>query len=297
MEPRALLFIVVFLLILGGVFYYFNKEYKPKVIANANGPFPFDSSEILSSMNTKQFYTEGVGSFSTFINIESINRTGSYTSCGTGPGQVSCGDGSFAPCACIAATGDCTQCAHSGYTSMFNISDVAKLEILTAPDASRQGMAMSQLVIKTITKGAGGTPQVYIETLRLPPISLQKWIMVTVAREGRRFDVYYNDTIVLSQKTMYMPISDSSYTNMKGVTSGSNSLKGELALANLYSYRLSSLDVSAKYREYADTRGHPRISQEITGNYSVNLCPSGGCFDMPVIKPASPLYEWTSSYS
>jgi len=109
--------------------------------------------------------------------------------------------------------------------------------------------------------------------------------------------VYYNDTIVLSQKTMYMPISDPSYTNMKGVTSGSNTLKGELALMNLYNYRLSSLDVSAKYREYADTRGHPRIPQSVTANFSVNLCPSGGCFDMPVIKPASPMYEWTSSYS
>jgi hypothetical protein len=84
---------------------------------------------------------------------------------------------------------------------------------------------------------------------------------------------------------------------MKGVTSGSNTLKGELALMNLYNYRLSSLDVSAKYREYADTRGHPRIPQSVTGNFSVNLCPSGGCFDMPVIKPASPMYEWTSSYS
>jgi hypothetical protein len=297
MEPRALLFIVVFVLILAGVMYYFNMGYKPKIVANVTGPSPLDSSELISSMDTKQFYTEGHASFSTFINIESVNRTGSYTSCGTGPGQVSCGDGSFAPCACVAATGDCSQCVHSGYTPMFNLSDVAKLEILTAPDASRQGMAMSHLVIKTITKGAGGTPQVYIETLRLPPISLQKWIMVTVAREGRRFDVYYNDTIVLSQKTMYMPISDPSYTNMKGVTSGSNTLKGELALMNLYNYRLSSLDVSAKYREYADTRGHPRIPQSITGNYSVNLCPSGGCFDMPVIKPASPMYEWTSSYS
>ena len=297
MEPRALLFIVVFVLILAGVMYYFNMGYKPKIVANVTGPSPLDSSELISSMDTKQFYTEGHASFSTFINIESVNRTGSYTSCGTGPGQVSCGDGSFAQCACVAATGDCSQCVHSGYTPMFNLSDVAKLEILTAPDASRQGMAMSHLVIKTITKGAGGTPQVYIETLRLPPISLQKWIMVTVAREGRRFDVYYNDTIVLSQKTMYMPISDPSYTNMKGVTSGSNTLKGELALMNLYNYRLSSLDVSAKYREYADTRGHPRIPQSITGNYSVNLCPSGGCFDMPVIKPASPMYEWTSSYS
>jgi len=298
MDPRALLFIVVFLVIVAGVLYYFSMGYTPKIIATANGPFPLDSSEIISSMDTKKFYTEGEGSFSAFIQIESVNRTGSYTACGTEPGKISCTDGIFVPCKCESAS-DCTKCTHSGYSTLFNISDVATLEILMAPDASRQGMAMTQLVVKTNTNGMGTStiPTLYIETFRLPPIPLQKWSMVTVAREGRRFDVYYNDSIVLSQKTMYMPISDSSYTNLKGVTSGSSSLKGQLALVNLYSYRLNSLDVSGKYREYADTRGHPRISQNLTGTFSVNLCPSGGCFDMPVIKPASPLYEWTSSYS
>jgi hypothetical protein len=30
---------------------------------------------------------------------------------------------------------------------------------------------------------------------------------------------------------------------------------------------------------------------------SINLCPPGGCFNSPVIRPASPLYDWTTNYA
>jgi len=191
--------------------------------------------------------------------------------------------------------------------TILNLAGIVKLEVLNAPDASRQGKAMAQLTIKTqgatITNstgmlGSGSTaPQQYVETLILPPISLQKWVMISIAREGRRFDVYYDDTIVLSQKTMYMPLSNASNSNMQGITSGSNAIVGELAIANIYNYRVSTLDVSSKYKEYADTRGAPRIPTDILSNLSVNVCPRGGCFNAPVIKPASPLYDWTTSYN
>ena len=146
--------------------------------------------------------------------------------------------------------------------------------------------------------------------------------MITVARDGRRFDVYYNDTIVLSQKTMFMPISNVSNSNFSGITSGSSGLVGQLALANVYNYRLSSQDVVLKYREFSDTRGRPYInstanpvaladtaglnpgflsgltlSSFIPSASALTLCPAGGCFSPPTIRPASPLYEWSTSYA
>jgi len=197
------------------------------------------------------------------------------------------------------------------------------LETLNAPDASRQGKAMAQLILKTegASLSSGSTnSQKYIETLTLPPIPLQKWTMVTVAREGRRFDVYYNDTIVLSQKAMFMPISNMSNSNFSGITSGSSGLVGQLALANVYNYRLSSQNVVAKYKEFADTRGRPYVNSTANpvaladvaglnpsflsgltlGSFlpsSFNICPAGGCFTPPAIRPASPLYDWSSSYA
>ena len=184
---------------------------------------------------------------------------------------------------------------------------------------------MAQLIIKTegqpVQQGSSAS-QKYIETMTLPPIPLQKWTMVAVAREGRRFDIYYNDALVHSQKAMYMPISNISNSNFSGITSGSTGLVGQVALANVYNYRLSSTDISAKFSEFADTRGRPYInsaanpintsdSAGINPGYlsgmsfssflppmaSINLCPAGGCLTPPAIKPASPLYDWTSSYA
>jgi hypothetical protein len=28
----------------------------------------------------------------------------------------------------------------------------------------------------------------------------------------------------------------------------------------------------------------------------INLCPKGGCFSAPTVRPASPLYDWSTSY-
>ena len=139
--------------------------------------------------------------------------------------------------------------------------------------------------------------------------------------EGRRFDVYYNDTLVLSQKAMYMPISNISNSSFSGITSGSQGMVGQIALANVYNYRLSSQNVAAKYKEFADTRGRPYVNSTANpvaladeaglnpsflsgltlGSFipigSFNLCPAGGCFAPPAVRPASPLYDWSSSYA
>jgi hypothetical protein len=148
----------------------------------------------------------------------------------------------------------------------------------------------------------------------------QKWTYVTVSRDGRRFDVYFNDTLVLSKKTMSMPISNISNSSMGGITSGSTGLAGQLAVANLYNYRMSSKEVSMNYTKYADTRGRPYLNAVsnplgladtigVTPSYastmssalssylpSMSLCPSGGCFNAPVVQAATPLYDWSTPY-
>jgi hypothetical protein len=195
---------------------------------------------------------------------------------------------------------------------VFNICGVAFLEVLVAPDASRQGRAMAQIVVKTHQSTTA-----YLETFILPPVDVQKWTYITVSREGRRIDVYYNNRIVLSTKTQYYFRTEPVAT----ITSGSKGLEGQLILANVYNYRLSTKDVSEKYAQYADTRGQPYFSDsanpmslsDLGGiiplygstmfssalSYipTINLCPSEGCFNAPAIRPANPLYSWSSSYA
>jgi len=326
MEPQTWLLLGMVLLFAIVAFYYYSPSFAPKILVTATGPFPLtETRSIISEQEAKPYYSDSNGSFSAFVYLNPMNRTGSYAACGTNPNQASCSDGTFAPCPCDASTGSCAPCAHVGYNSVFSISGIVGLEVLNAPDASRQGKAMAQLIIKTegqpVQTGSSAS-QKYIETIALPPIPLQKWTMIAVAREGRRFDIYYNDTLVLSQKAMYMPISNISNSNFSGITSGSTGLVGQIALANVYNYRLSSTDIAAKFTEFADTRGRPYInstanpvnisdSAGMNPGYlsgmtlssflpaigSINLCPPGGCLTPPAIKPASPLYDWTSSYA
>ena len=311
-------------------FYYSPSIFKTTILATAAGPFKLsEESDITTAKQAEQYYSGADGAFQGFLYLNALNKTGSYAPCGTNPNQPSCENGKFAPCACDASTGDCAVCSHSGYSSVLNIAGVVGIEVLLAPDASRQGKAMTQLVVKTegpsVTATASGptgarpsaSTQMYIETFRLPELTIQQWTMITVSREGRRFDIYYNDRLVLSQKTMYMPVKEYTKTNLKGVTSGAKSLGGELCIVTLYAYRVNSMTVAGQYRSLSDTRGTPLIAakerQDALGLVpshsasimdtltstlpSVRLCPEGGCFGGgPTIRPATPLYDAVTPY-
>lgn len=319
------------------IFYYSPSLFKSSILATAAGPFKLSSEAVVTTATQAESYYKGAdGAFQGFVYLNALNRTGSYAPCGTNPNQPSCENGKFAPCTCDPSTGDCAVCAHPGYSSVINIAGVVGIEVLLAPDASRQGKAMAQLIVKTegppvTPAGASGpsgptgaTPasrapsgnQLYIETFRLPDLTIQQWTMLTVSREGRRFDIFYNDKLVLSQKTMYMPVKEYTKTNLKGVTSGAKSLGGELCLVTLYAYRLNSMAVAGHYKSLADTRGTPLIATKESSDAlglvpshalsvmdtlstnlpSVRLCPEGGCFGGPAIRPATPLYDAITPY-
>ena len=323
--------ILIVVILASTIVLYFSPSYAPKLISAAPGPYELSEQKIvIEESDSKKFYSDSNATFSAFVYLNPITRTGTYAACGSGKGSASCEDGTFAPCACNPTTGNCSECEHKGYNSVFNISGIVGLEVLVTPDASRQGQAMTQLVIKTegpptnsSTVGdsdIAAISQKYIETLRLPQLHFQKWTYVTIARDGRRFDVYFDNKLVLSKKTMSMPISNVSNSSMGGITSGSPGLYGQLAVANLYNYRMTSKDVSANYSLYADTRGRPYLNingnpltlvdaagiiPSYTGTLSIaissyipsfNLCPSGGCFSAPTVRPASPLYDWSTQY-
>jgi hypothetical protein len=284
--------------------FYFVPSYAPKLKVDVVGPFDMSSSQsIFSAADTLPFFTGAEATFQGFFYVVPSIRTIQVSTCDNPRDAPNCNNGVYEICTCSAAT--CANCAHPGYTTLFTIGGNVSFEVMTAPDASRQGRATAQLVINTFT----GTT-ITIETLQLPPIEYQKWVMITVAREGRRFDVYYNDTLVHSEKTQNMFVN----TPLLGTDAGSTSVTGMLVLASMIKTRLTSLDVSQKYKELADTRGTPNVNiPEVANNTAgllpsvsyptlgipsigVNLCPSGNCLGAPKIRPASPLDNWNSPY-
>lgn len=222
-------------------------------------------------------------------------------------------------------TSDCTSCAHPGFTPVIDLYGIAKLEIVPAPDAGRQGQVTVQLTVKTFDASTGAY---YIETIPLPHITYQKWTMITIARDGRQFYIYYDKALVLSKKTMYIPIINQLTTNLTGVKSGSPGLIGQLANITLYPSRLTVLDVEKNYTALADTRGSPYLSggstvkvlsKPITEKPSVDgilptfgsslssflpsfdfskfsFCLTGNCLNAPIVAPTNGK-TWHSNYA
>jgi len=301
--------------------FYFSPAYVPKLNTTAIGPYNLNQEplQIIDRLNTLPFASGNTGTFSAFVYLSQANRTATYSSCGPSSGS-SCENGEYSICTCGTTVGgvstnatDCTNCAHTGYKQVFNLGGVLFLEVLVAPDASRQQKAAAQLVVKT-----QNVANTYIESMVLPPLDVQKWTYVTISREGRRFDIFYNNTLILSKSAQYpiYPMGPLSTT-----TSGSSGLEGQLINANIYNYRLSSIDVASKYAQYSDTRGRPFYNDSsnpmsitriggIFPTYSstmfasitsyippIHVCPPGGCIAAPAIQPANPLYQWSTPYA
>lgn len=320
MEGGVWLLLLTGLVLVSIVVFYFSPKYVPKLNATAVGPFDLNQKpqQIIDREQTLTFTKGDAGTFSAFVYLSQANRTASYSSCGSSSGS-SCENGEYSICTCATTVGgntnsaDCTNCAHTGYKQVFNIGDILFLEVLVAPDASRQQKAAAQIVVKT-----QNSANIFTESIVLPPLDVQKWTYVTISREGRRLDVFYNNVLILSKSTQYpfYPMGPLSTT-----TSGSSGLEGQLIIANLYNYRLSSKDVADKYVQYADTRGNPFYNDSmnpmslsnvggIIPNYTstmfsglssyipyINVCPPEGCITSPSIQPASPLYQWSTPYA
>jgi hypothetical protein len=130
---------------------------------------------------------------------------------------------------------------------------------------------------------------------------------------------------------MYMPVTNPVNTNFRGVTSGATGLGGVLLNASVSSSRTSTQKIKEDFERLADTRGQPYLASDpnapaktLSTDLSSNLdslginptvgdsgsvswipqinftklfCPSGNCISAPTVRPANPLYDWSTSYA
>jgi hypothetical protein len=300
--------ILITVIAFGSIFYFNPSLLSGKLNASNIGPYELSSlTTLFDSSNVKTYEASGSMTIQAFFYITPLQRTPTAMTCNT-PGNPSCEDGRFHTCTCVSNT-DCTNCKSNGYLDLLKVGDTVALEILPAPDAGRQGKAMTQLAIRTQTNmdasgnavdPSGNKPlsKVHTEYLALPPIPLQKWCLVTIVREGRRFDIYYDDALVLSKKTSYVLSTTTDTT--KAITAGGPGFTGYVAGVNLLQSAVSGYDVVAQYRKETDTRGAPFVTipeKTITKASGFNL-PSLcliGCG--PKVMPSKPLMDWETQYA
>ena len=157
--------------------------------------------------------------------------------------------GMYERCQCTSAT-NCTPCVpHKGYNPVINIQDTFVLEILNTPDASRQNSVSTQIYVKTQNNATYN-----IETFPLPPLPEQKWTMITISKQGRQLNVYFNSTLVLAKKAQ----NNFSVTvpTCSPVSVGTIGLSGSAAMFTYFPSHQSIKDVAARYQQQVDTRGN-----------------------------------------
>lgn len=274
-----------------------------------SGPFSLSSS--ISAVSTSDFgtvagstafLTDGQGTFQCFVYLDHNLKTGGHVDCGTSQNKPSCETGLYNDCECTTSA-DCTNCAHTGYNQLINLYGVYRLEIMNAPDASRPNSVAVQLSVRTKYLNESSVPGSHIQTIPLPSLAQQKWTMITISRDGRRIDVYYNSNLVSSSTTNNMIVT----TNVNGtpVMLGDFGISGQVGGISFFPARLSIRDVSAQYAKTTDTRGNPTMfkTTQTEGSYSIipdlstssvinTLCLDGSC--MPTLQVGEPNL---SSYS
>lgn len=285
------------------VFFLVPKSWlKGPVSALVTGPLDLENKpEVGKASDVQSMLQEtNTGSFQAFIYPLALQRTGQMTLCSDASnpnkGEPECSTGRYSICACEG--GDCSPCKHTGFINLLNLSNVIRVEIVAAPDASRQNGASAQLVVRTIRrKAVSNDSETVEETLILPNIELQRWTMITVAREGRRFDVYYNTHLVLSKRTQYMPDVKSS---VGPIIAGDSLLNGKVAYVNVYKNRVTASEVTKNYKTYSDTNGKPLLTADMDLLGKLSICQSGKCLQNlqgPAVRPASPLLDWDTDYA
>jgi hypothetical protein len=328
MELEILVFGILILMIIGFLVLTFIPIPFTSLNVEAQGPFSLNSS--INIFYSEDFLNKSSSTIQGFFYINEFQKTGITTPCSsTDPSLPNCDSGLYSLCAC--SNTNCSMCGHQGYVPLMNINDMVVLEVLGSPDSSRQNKAAIQLTIKTQSSGLiqdvsknsvnpsmnpvgdgsiDAVSQLYIETFILPPIPYQKWLMISISRDGRRFDVYYNDTLVLSKYASANVYNEITNTN---ISIGNTTINGKSGFFNLYKSIQSAMNISSQYNSFINTRGSPLFNtppptltfNEPKSNLSLSIgvpnipsfCSSTNCIQSPQTPPAKPYYEWSSSYA
>jgi hypothetical protein len=168
-------------------------------------------------------------------------------------------------------------------STIIAIGDILQLKLKAAGPG---GNPETVLVIKHAGKPTG-------EEIKCADFPMQKYVYLTIIREGRRFTVFYNDQVAADAR-----VSNPINTVITNITVGSQGLPGEWALVNMspYAYRLD--DIRIKMDLTSNTRRVPYVTPTLSLDFL--SCPNGFfCFGANTSQQStlSPLRRWQTQYA
>ena len=253
--------IIVFIVILIG-YGLFNTFYNPTpklAVINKDVIDLSTQTYIMPADLAKQNFLMGQGAtFCGFFKVDAMDRTARFN---TGVGY------------------------DFGYSQIIAMPNVWSLQIIP-PTTSASGVPACRLAIKTVQNN--GTSQ--LENLDLPNLPMQKWVHVAILREGRRFDVMFDNEIVGSLTCIGYPNIQTS-----AIVSGyaSSGVRGSLVYPQVAPRRYTMPEVIEARKALSDTNGAP-----YTGGFKFPKfgCPNG-LFCINFDNPSTGLHSWKSPYS
>jgi len=185
--------------------------------------------------------------------------------------------------------GDRTLKLGNDFVPLLQVENNWMLEISPAPKHTNDTSA--RLRVETLSAG-----NIISEYIELPSIPKQKWLFIAILRDGRRFDVIYDNRIVASKILANYPTVISSPLSV-----GHSSLGGNTIHIIINNTRLSLNDVERERLSHIDTNNNVLEDNALSFNMpGINLfaeCPPGlPC--KPVTKPPSNnLLQWKTPYA
>ena len=227
------------------------------------------------------------------IFVESAPRTVSKVDCVevTNPAfGPSCSDYSFSPCQC--ASTDCGRCEmKADYMSkLLWVGD--RLELWASGYTSQNDKPYVPALLKVRT--AQDSNQHMMEAVPLPAIPLQRWTIVTIVKEGRRFDVFYGTNLVASKLLSYVPVSGEG----RQWYAGNKAWKGKIGFfAGTSLTAPTAADVKKDVEALVNTRGVPFYMDQVTFSFDTKMpsCILGDCNKLPEVRPPNPFTVYASS--
>ena len=164
------------------------------------------------------------------------------------------------------------------------------IEISHSPTGQKQTSAR----LRVQTKDGNG--ELKDEIMDLPPLPNQKWLCITLLRDGRRFDMMYDDKIVASQRLQNYPVVISS-----PLTVGNKGLDGSVIHVIVSSRRYSPDEVEKERIKYVNTN-NMILENNLFDITLPTISLFGKCLPGlpcdPVMKPPRDnLFQWKTPYA
>ncbi len=187
---------------------------------------------------------------------------------------------------------DKTGTLSNNYISLISIPGILNFELSVSGPDNKMSV---QMRVNTVNPNGGSKEEIF----EVPSIPVQKWVYISILRDGRRFDVMYNNQIVASHRLQYYP-----RVMFSPVVIGSPMIVGSAIHIKMYNRRLNPTEVAEELNSLTDTNGTPNALRSIelpipSFNISAlkTACPPGSDCGTAYTAPKDRMKAWSTPYA